>query len=1107
MELHIRKPSATARLVPFSGLCKLLSVVSTMFLFAIPAAAQIKTADIVGVVTDSAGGVAPGVRVTETNLATQERQTVETDNAGSYLFTLLPVGSYSVRAEKGGFKVIDVPSVTLAVGDRLKLDLVLVVGTSQQTVEVSAQEPALQTQTSHLDTLIDDVAVQDLPVNNRNFITLTQLAAGANNSTQGFAGGNGPDDRRTTSTVQVNGQYPWANNYEIDGMNNTERFVGTTIVKPSIEAIQELQVQTNLYTAEVGRTAGGVINVITKSGGNELHGSLYEYFRNDIFDASDPLTQTVSPYKQNQFGGSLGGPIKKDRTFFFADYEGYRNIQGVTYLSSVPTDKMRDGDFSDLLLPENGGIQITDPVTGLPYAGNIIPENPAPGQTGWDTVGHNLLNLYPKSTNSDRSLASNNYVLSPSQKLNTDTFDVRLDHKFSDRDWIFGRYSFENVASYLPGAYPAGDGSLGGTTSERTQGAQLNYGHIFSPRWVAELRFGYGRYRIASHSFNYGKDLSQQAGLTGSNYDALSSGLAWFDVVGESNLGGDLYEPELNTNNIYQVSGNVTHTIGTHSIEFGGEIRRLAVAQFQSPFPAGGFVFIPTTGDSYADMLTGYPYAPASPGRSRELIIPDYHLNEESAFVQDDWRAKSWLTFNMGLRYDYFSPLSTAAGEMSNFNLATGKLMVAGENGVSNTANVRKDWVNFSPRFGFAATLSKKTVVRGGFGISFVPPFMGSPAAMRNAPIESNWAVPTGWRLQDGMPLPLTPDDPNAPRGGISATAVNFQVPYVEQFNFTVQQELPEKLILSLSYVGALGRKQFFPNNAPDYNEPANGVNMRPYATLDPDVTSISVYGPYSNSSYNALQGNLQRRFSNGLGFLATYTWSHAFDNFIYQPTATSSGGSEFELRKETSALDVRQRFTLATNYELPLARHSTGPTAVLLKGWQTNLIVQAQTSLPYAVTNASPLSNPFVGTDYPDEISNPFTPGPVAANPLAACHATVAQGGIAPTAVRTPGSWFNICAFAPQAVGTWGDEPVNSLYGPGFVNFDFSLSKSFALTERIRLQFTAQAFNLFNHPEFQVSGTTLNASAPNSGGFGTALAEANFYVPRNMQFALKLTF
>jgi hypothetical protein len=179
----------------------------------------------------------------------------------------------------------------------------------------------------------------------------------------------------------------------------------------------------------------------------------------------------------------------------------------------------------------------------------------------------------------------------------------------------------------------------------------------------------------------------------------------------------------------------------------------------------------------------------------------------------------------------------------------------------------------------------------------------------------------------------------------------------------------------------------------------------------------------------------------------------------------------------------------------------------VLLKGWQTNLIVQAQTSLPYAVTNASPLSNPFVGTDYPDEISNPFTPGPVAANPLAACHATVAQGGIAPTAVRTPGSWFNICAFAPQAVGTWGDEPVNSLYGPGFVNFDFSLSKSFALTERIRLQFTAQAFNLFNHPEFQVSGTTLNASAPNSGGFGTALAEANFYVPRNMQFALKLTF
>jgi len=566
-------------------------VILPMFFLSL-ATAQVKTADIVGIVTDNTGAVIPNAKVIARNVGTNGERTTQTDSAGGYLFTLLPAASYVVTAEMNGFKTEVVQNITLAVGDRLKLDLHLTTGATQETVNVTAEELGLQTQTSNLQSVIGEKAVQDLPVNNRNFATLAQLSVGANNSTQGFGGGTGPDDRRTTSTVQVNGQWPWANNFQIDGQNNNERFIGTTIVKPSVEAIQEMQIVTNLYPAELGRTAGAVINLITKSGTNQLHGSLYEYFRNDIFDTPDVLTKKASPYKQNQFGGSLGGPIIRDRTFFFGDYEGYRNRQGLVYLESVPTDKMHVGDFSDLLLPENGGIQIKDPVTSALYPGNIIPANPGPGQTGIDPVGQNLMNYYPRSTSADRSLASNNYVSSPSQSLNTDTFDVKIDHKFSDRNLVFGRYSFENVNSFLPGAYPAGNGIFGGTSIQRTQGAQINYDHVFGPSWVTELRAGYDRYKIASYSFNYGVDLSQEAGLTGSNYDLLSSGLALFQVNGESNLGGNMYEPELNTNNIYQVGGSATHAAGLHSIKVGGEIRRIQVGQFQSPYASGAFSFV-----------------------------------------------------------------------------------------------------------------------------------------------------------------------------------------------------------------------------------------------------------------------------------------------------------------------------------------------------------------------------------------------------------------------------------------------------------------------------------------------------------------------------------
>jgi hypothetical protein len=383
---------------------------------------------------------------------------------------------------------------------------------------------------------------------------------------------------------------------------------------------------------------------------------------------------------------------------------------------------------------------------------------------------------------------------------------------------------------------------------------------------------------------------------------------------------------------------------------------------------------------------------------------------------------------------------------------------------------------------------------------------MGSHAALRNAPFTSNWTPPPGWRLRDGMPTTLTPDDPMNPRGRQNATGFDFQVPYVQQFNLTLQRELPMQLVASVSYVGSLGRKQFFPDLSPDLNQPAAGQSVRPLSALAPNVTAVQVYGPYSNTSYNALQATVERRFADGLGVLANYTWSHALDNFDYQPTANSNGGIDFVLAKGNSNLDLRHRFTLTANYELPFAKRGKGIAGAVAAGWQVNLIGQWQTSLPFSITNANPVAIPIGisnGTqDRPDQVGDPWRAGPVIANSDPACHTTISQGGRAPEKIGVREAWFNPCAFAPQKAGTWGNSYRNKFRGPQFVVFDFGLSRNFVLTEKINLQFTGQAFNLFNHVNFALPGNSLGG-----GGFGQIAGPARAYQPRNLQLALKLTF
>lgn len=1052
-----------------------------------PGAAQIRTVDVLGAVRDTSGAIVPGASVTIKNLATGEERTATSDGTGNYLFTLLPPGRYAVRAELAGFKMWSVAAVLLSAGDRLTLDPTLEVGGAEETVSVVAVAPVLQRQSSTLAALVDERAVQDLPLNGRNFITLAQLAPGAADSTIGFAtGGNSPDDRRMSSQVAVNGQYAWANNFMIDGMDNNERFIGTVIVKPSVEAIQEMKVQTNLYTAELGRTAGGAINLITKSGTNEFRGSLYEFYRNEHLDAKNYFAAQKPPYRQNQFGASLGGPIVRNRTFFFADFEVLRVRQGQTFVSTVPTLAMRQGNFA-------GVSRVFDPLT-TSCAGTVCTRTEFPGGqipvTRLDPIALKVINLYPLPTNGQ---LANNYTSSPVQTLEQATYDGKIEHRLSSTSSLSGRYSVSDIHSFYPPAIPIGDGTFAGPSDQNTHGAQVNYVRTLSSRSVMELRGGWSRFHIGSVPVNYNTNLSEELGIRNSNVNLRSSGLSPFLPSGYRTIGDGSFVPEFNTNDVYQIGGSLTHQRGPHSIKYGAEFRRRNVNQTQSPFPRGRFQFTPTltvdnplnpsvgTGSSIASMLLGYP---SVADRSLQIVDPQYRYTEIGAFVQDDWRVGQWLTANLGLRYDYYSPMTEIEDQISNVDLSTGRIIIAGRDGVSRTAGVQKDWINLAPRLGIAATLNPSTVLRGGYGVSFVPPFMGSPGAMRNPPFISLYSsvsaatTPT-FTLAEGLP-PVVAADPLNPVGSLNAVGFDFQIPYVHQFNVTLQRELPLRLVGSISYVGQRGKKQFLPNSSPDLNAPLAGnpstvQQRRPFAALLPQATNIFVYGNWAETRYNALQVSIERRFQSGFGAVANYTLGHAEDSFEFRPTP--EGGA---FLWADSNLDVRHRFTVTANYQLPFAGNASGVLGALAKGWQLNLIAQAQTSTPFSITNNADIAGtgaPGTTPDRPNVVGDPDLP----------------------SSARTISRWFNTSAFTRQTVGTFGNTPRNSMRGPNMVKVDFSASKTFGVIRGSNLQFTAQVFNVFNNSNFGLPNGQLGSPA-----FGTISSAGT---PRQVQLSAKLMF
>lgn len=1092
LHLHSLRPfRQLPRCASLTGLVFLLLLVGTSVW------AQQTTADVLGTVTDPSGAVLPDIRITVHNLDTGADFPAVSDSAGDYMVRLLPVGRYSIKAVGTGFKTWNVPEVRLALGDRLRQDIRLEVGALEQSIEVTASSPALQADSSSVGNLINTVAMQDLPLNGRNFIVLTQLAAGASEGDpNGLPSGTRPDDRRQTSAVTVNGQPTSYNNFLIDGMDDNERSIGTVILKPSVDALQEMKVQTSLYAAEFGRTAGGVINFVTKSGTNEFHGSLFEFLRNEKLDARNFFSAVKAPYKQNQFGGSLGGPIKKNRLFFFGDYEGFRQHQGQTFTDSVPTAAERQGNFAGLF-------PIFDPLSTAPNPANPSQSirsrftNDQIPASRMDPVAVKYINLYPLPlTNS----LANNYTYQPMKTQNNDTMDARGDYRFSDADMVFARYSLNNTNTVIPpgcplaanGMSPVCDTGRSGTASQRAQNAQLSDTHVFGPRLVMELKGGFSRYYIYSLPVNYGKNYSQQLGLTGINVDSDSSGLAIVSMSGLTSLGDWTYIPLLTLNNMFQETGSINYLRGAHNVKIGADLRRRQTSVFQSATSKGQFNFdsnltndpsgaVSGSGNAVASFLLGYP---ASTTRSKFLVFPGLRNWESDMYVQDDWRVTHWLTLNLGLRYEYFGPTTEVANRISNIDLVKGKIIIAGQNGVSASAGVNPDWLDFAPRFGFAATVLKGTVVRGGYGISFNPNMLASNMAMRNPPFVSLYSVtatpltPLN-RFSDGLPLPVA-TDPNNPTGNLIGISPSGATPYVQQYNLTVQREVGLGFVATAAYVGALGRRQYIFNGATSVNlaPPGPGAiqQRRPYYNVFPNVAAITINGPWYNSVYQGLQTTMERRYQNGLSLLATYTYAHSIDD---APGSAGTGATALPnnpvAERGNSILDLRHRFTMLGDYALPFAKSVKGFKGMLAKDWGVNAIVVLSTGIPFDITNSAARSNTG-GSDRPNVVGDPTS-------------------GFQQSVYR----WFNTAAFTAQPLYTYGNLGRNVLHAPGRKSLDLAIHREFSIREGMRLQFRAEGFNVTNTAPFAFPGAAFGSPT-----FGVISSAG---LPRNIQMALKLLF
>ncbi len=1085
---------------------------------------QVATAELSGQVTDASGAVVPGAKVRATNTETVVvAREVTSDSSGLYIITLLPPGSYNLAVEAAGFRRIVQSNVTLQVSQRVRIDFSLQVGQVTETVEVSAAPALLESQSSSVGSVINQSFVSELPLNGRNFVQLAILTPGVNGagySVQGtIQSGNRPDDRRPGTEIFSNGNREGSNNFLYDGVDNNERLIQLIVIRPAIEAIREFKVQTNLFSADVGRNSGAVVDVVTKSGTNGFHGSAFEFLRNSAMDARSFFNTKGTPFppfRYNQYGFSLGGPVHipkvyngKNRTFFFVDWEGYRRNTVASSVRTVATEKIRNGDFSDENRIFDPATQRADPTsaTGIrrtQFPGNVIP------RSRWDVPTSRLLAAFPLPTTSARV---NNYLANLDGVQNWDQGDARVDHQFTSNDNVFARWSIQHTTTTAPYTFPAtsipglpkavgvgNEDSFAGPAFNPVQHVVIGYTKVISPRLINDFRAGFNRFVLDYTGEGFepgGPNLGNLIGIPNSNSHPLHTLLPIINLGTYTGLGHSRSLPIFRRSNTFQYIDNMTFTNGSHTLKFGGDIRRRQITEYQTNRGNGRFNFGrgftneigsgAATGNELASFLLGYA----------AVIEQDFTLAwvgargiESGLYFADDWRAGRKLTLNLGLRWDYYSPFSEVANRWANFDVDTATVKIAGRDGVDSRAGVRRDFRNWAPRFGFAYQLMDHTVVRGGFGLFYNPNGNGGALLrlQRHIPFgpiynQTNPDTTLGRRVSEGFPAApeVNFDSAKNPFGGVIGVFPGFKSAYAQQFNLGVQHEIaPWQMIVKASLVGNLGRRLGL---SMDLNQPLPGPGAvgprRPFFGVRPALAGISYAVSDGLSSYLSGQLSVEKRLSSGIQVLFGYTWGHAIDDVGTEfggGTGTPQDIRNRRADRGNSVYDIRHRATLSYTYRLPSMKRGA-VSKFVLGGWQTNGVVIMQTGLPFTVAHAGANTGGAGGS-----------------------RANFVRDATLPSDQRSLQRWFDIDAFATPAIFTFGNLGRNTLYGPGRWNYDMSLSKDFPVREGLTVQFRTEAFNVFNHPQFGQPAATIGA-----GGVGTITSVIGN--PRQLQLALRVQF
>jgi hypothetical protein len=1007
--------------------------VAALLPIATPAWAQSFRGSIRGTVTDPSGSVIAGAKVSAKNIGTGQQREAATGADGGYVLAELPAGEYTVTVESAGLS----PSaqnvqVNVGLDTTANFDLTKVEKRTEQ-LTVTAEAPVIETTRDVLGQVVERRLVNELPLNGRDFGKLVALTPGTTVDPSGVAGTQGGFGQ-----FNINGNRDRSNNYTLDGTDDNDPYFNNSALNQAgiggapaallpVEAIQEFTLQSQ-FGAEYGRNSGSVVNIVTRSGTNQLHGSAFEFLRNSALDARNYFNteSRKSVFQNNNFGAALGGPIVKDKTFFFGAYEGERERVGSDFLLLVPT-RYEISQARSIALGLNGGVI-----------------NP-----GLDAV----MAFYPQSDTS--TLAS-----SVADKNSGDNLILKVDHNISNQELLTGRYAFSRNYQQFPlgspGGYGAGSrlGAFAQTSPTRVQVLSLSWLSTLSASRINEVRFGYSRYRTSFSSVNATWDPA----ANGLNLGTGKLGLPEFDFTGIENLGATGYSvPRRRTSQTYQILDNFTWLRGKHTIKFGGEFRRAAVDNFNDNLERGIYQFTAGHfgGDPVVDALTDFYTGGAFDSGCCSYVLVDTGKTQRttynkglSFFAQDDYRLAPTFTLNAGLRWEYFGPLSEKNNLLSNL-AADGTLAMVGTHGLNGL--YKRDLHDFGPRIGFAWNPRANVVVRGGYGIyyDYVPQDLFIANFTNSAGVATNPIGPLPVLQMSYNASAFNGTAPNTPIMTVPAsgtfpifvTPQNFHSPYAQNWNFNVQQKLADNFSVEAGYVGSKGTKLV---RLTDLNESGTYTQYAAVDELSPSAASI----------YHSLQAIVRVQNSHRFSGFASYIWSHAIDTasdgIDFVPGAAfPQDPSNLRAERANSLFDTRQRFTAALNYDLP----SWKAAGKFGTGWQLNTIISVQSGRPIPIANSSDTSGHYYYNQRPNVVPgvNPILP-----------NWTSATG------------YLNPLAFVQPAYGTFGNLGRNSIYGPGYKNVDFSLTKNTRVTETVGLEIRAEFFNLFNHPNFALPAHSI---------------------------------